>query len=461
MRTGRWLITLAILCAFSVAPCLAEQALDIQMHLSQTAILLGEPDWVDVTVSNRTQKPLLIAMGEECFAEKPLVVEIPEAEAGSPDRDRTCYQGVVGNCVIPAPTRLDPGEAHTWRYVLEGDFRIAHPGKYRVFLQKRVSYAAPVPGENAFQQMQHASVQVATQTIFLTVRPANAAALLRIEQAIAAEVRRPWIEPPLSPAARKSPMDLRALRDAEATWREDQRRDVESRVVLAEGLADYPAPGMEPVFNEWMITDGGFGYGLRALYKLNSPEARQMLAQAADPSRALYLRWREHIHFGNPQQADKMLPELLGTLQGGAIYSLGRMGDKSYVPLLEKLTADSNAEVRQQAILGLGLLGGEAEIPKLVSIARSGATEADRQDAIMALGYTASLRAVPILIDLFLLPDADQPSSSNYALITITHHSLLPAQQRTIPQYQTLWRQWWEQSQVTAHGYGPFECSTR
>jgi hypothetical protein len=86
-------------------------------------------------------------------------------------------------------------------------------------------------------------------------------------------------------------------------------------------------------------------------------------------------------------------------------------------------------------------------------------SEMDRQDAIQAMGDTASLKAVPILIELFTLPNADQPNSSDYSLLTITHHSLPPAQERPPAEYRMMWQEWWERNNGKARAYGPFECS--
>jgi hypothetical protein len=353
---------------------------------------------------------------------------------------------------------------HTWRYVLAGDFRITHPGDYHVLLQKEVRYAVAAPGESPPPTLRNPSEQVAKKDILLKVRPADPGVLLNIEHSIAAEVMKPWVPSSLPTAAGTSPIDLKALQKAQDDQRAERIRADEANTVLAEGLAEYPAARMEPVFYDWMISDQGYGYGLQALFRLNTPEARRLVAEAADPSRELYLRWRQHVHIADSLPVEKTVQQLLGNWRAMAVNVLARMGDKSYVPLLEKLARDDSAEVRQQAVLGLGLLGGEAELPKLIALAHEAASQEDRQDAIIAMGDTDSLKAVPILIDLFALPNADQPASSNLALMRITHHQVLLDDQHqpaTVAAVPALWQEWWVTNEGAAHAFGPFECSEK
>lgn len=455
MQNRVWLIIVAV--TLSVTRVGAQQALDIQMRLTKTTVLLGEPVWVDVTVTNRGGMALRIDMGADCFGNRPLKAEIPNAGPGIAQNERTCYQGFAGSCVSSGPSLLEAGDSLNRRYVLEGDFRITHPGNYRVLLEKTVSYAIAPPDEKPPSLMRNPVDQSAKDQLLLRVEPADAVKLLNLEQTLAAEATKPMPQV-LPTAVRMAPSNPDALRKAQEALNEKQLEALEARQSLAEGLAEYPAVGMEPVFNEWMIS-GTVNYGLKALSNLNTPEARRMVAQAADPSQDLYLRWRQHFHVADTQKVEKMTQESFANWRAMAIHVLARRGDQSYMTLLEKLAGNSSAEVRQQAILGLGLLGGEAELPKLVHLAQNGASEMDRQDAIQAMGDTTSLKAVPILIDLFTLPNADQPSSSDLSLMTITHHSLPPARQRTLAEYRTMWQQWWERNKGNVRAYGPFECS--
>ncbi len=445
-----------ILLASGVAPA-QQQDIDIQMRLTKASILLGEPVWVDVAVTNRTPEPLRISMGSACFGHRQLQVEIPEAEPGSGERKRCGRSIDGGSCLSSGPYLLDSGKTLTTRYVLAGDFRITHPGIYHVLLQKRVDYAREFQRTEPSEFSRNASDQSAKETALLEVRPADPAKLLAIEQALVKEVTSNSAEPPPPVAALQASPDREARQKALNAW---QYETLGKKAALAEGLANFPVAGMEPIFEGWLINDGGFGYGLLALQKLNTPESRRLIAQAADPPEDLYLLWRKHVYFADTQPSAAV--RLLGIWRAGAVRVLVELGATSYLPLLEKLSSDTNedAEVRAQAILGLGLLGGESELPKLTALVQSATNTRDRSDAIQAMGDAASLQAVPLLISFFTLPDADQPSRSTYALTTITHHSLPPDIQ-TIPEAQALWQDWWEHNKDTARAYGPFECDAK
>jgi hypothetical protein len=454
----RWLSSLTmisclILLVARSAPA-QQQDISIRMRLTKPSILLGEPVWVDVTVTNRTTEQLRIDMGDTCFGHRPLLVEIPEAEPGSGEHKRCGLIG--GSCLSSAPSLLDHGNTLTWRYVLAGDFRITHSGAYHVTLHKRVDYAREFPRTDPSEFSRNASEQTAKETALLEVRPADPAKLLAIEQALAAEVTAPYAEPPLPAAALPAMPNSEARRAALDAW---QFETMVKRTAVAEGLANFPAAGMEPVFNHWLINDGGSGNGLLALQKLNTPESRRLVAQVADPSEDLYSLWRQHVHFADRPGAETAAKRSFSNWQARAVHALTEMGDRSYLRLLEKLAGDSSWEVRQEATLGLGLLGGESEVPKLAALAQNATNPRDRSNAIQAMGDTASLKAAPLLISLFTLKNADEPSRSNFALTTITHYSLPPADARTILETQALWQDWWEHNKDNARAYGPFECS--
>jgi len=426
------------------------------MRLTKTSILLGEPVWVDVIVTNRTSEPLRIDMGNACFGRRPLQVEIPEAEPGSGEHKRCGLIG--GSCLSAGPYLLDSGNSLTWRYVVDGDFRITHPGTYRVLLQKKINYAVAVPGES-YQFMGNAPEQTAKETVLLEVRPADPAKLLTIEQALVAEVTAPYAEPPLPAAALPATPDSEARRKALEARQYETMVKLAARAAIAEGLANFPVAGMEPVFNDWLINDGGFGYGLLALQKLNTPESRRLVAQAADPPEDLFRQWRRHSYFADRPSAETVAKLSFSNWQARAVHALSEMGDRSYLHMLEKLSGDTSWEVRQQATLGLGLVGGESELPKLIALAQSATNTRDRSNAIQAMGDTASLKAVPLLIAFFTLKNADEPSRSTFALATITHYSPPPSDARTIQESQALWWDWWEHNNDNARAYGPFECS--
>jgi HEAT repeat protein len=212
------------------------------------------------------------------------------------------------------------------------------------------------------------------------------------------------------------------------------------RYALAEGLAAYPAAGMEPIFTRWLDRQDFYEYALLALYHLNTPQARAILAQRAAGVSA------------------KLLPTEKNAERWLAVEYLSWMGDRSYLPLLEKLVHDPARDVQRMAVFGIARLGREKDLQLLTQLAREGKTTQDRIDPVQAIGETGSLKAVPVLIDLFTLPNADQPSAANAALYELTHHEINEAYRSDAARAQQLWQAWWTQNQATARAYPPVNC---
>jgi hypothetical protein len=212
------------------------------------------------------------------------------------------------------------------------------------------------------------------------------------------------------------------------------------RYALAEGLAAYPAAGMEPIFATWLDRQDFYEYALLALYHLDTPQARTILAQRATGALV-------------------SLPPVDNNAERWlAVEYLSWMGDQSYLPLLEKLVHDPARDVQRMAVFGIGRLGREKDLPLLNQLARNGKTLQDRIDAIQAIGETGSLKAVPILIELFTLQNADEPESSNNALYELTHHEINEAYRSDAARVQQLWQAWWTQNHSTARAYPPVNC---
>jgi hypothetical protein len=421
-----------------------KQDFDVQMQITKTQIILGEPLWVDVRITNRSSEILRIDTSDYCFMfdTRPLNVQIPAAQSGNGERDRRWNEHPGGDC-FETQADMKPGETLTKRYVLSGDFRITHPGRYSVLLEKAIHYAqAPntPPAGIAEKYTRLDQLQTVKSQISLDVLPANPEKLLAIEQTLADKVSNPIPITEVASIKNGQPISLDEFRRADDDRRKRERAESEDRNSITEALVTYPAAGMEPIFLAWLDRGDLEGHAITALYHLNTKEARRVLAQLAESP-------------AKPNNSASQNHRL------AAVYSLARMDDKSYVPLLENLAHDIDHGVRQQAILGLGMLGGEKELPFLTTLAREGATMSDRQEALMSMGDTASLKAIPILINFIVLPDSDQPSASTVALSRLTHHYLPVVERRSLLETQAAWQDWWKQNQRTARVYGPFEGS--
>jgi hypothetical protein len=222
------------------------------------------------------------------------------------------------------------------------------------------------------------------------------------------------------------------LRRVDDEHRALERETLETDASILDGITAYPAAGMEPFFVSRLdATHGDYGsyQAATALYHLNTPLARADLAKAIEDG----------------SNRDAWLAQYLGL-----------MGDTSYLPLLERLTNDADSGMRQSAVLALGALGGESALPQLGSLVEKANSDADRNNAIMALGNTATLKAVPFLLSLFN-GTWDSANPVGFSLFLLTHHQLSPEEYRTPQTTSAAWKEWWAQNQTTARAYHPWE----
>jgi hypothetical protein len=162
----------------------AKQDFDVQMQITKTQIILGEPLWVDVRITNRSSEILRIDTSDYCFMfdTRPLTVQIPAAQPGNGERDRRWNEHPGGDC-FETQADMKPGETLSKRYVLSGDFSITHPGRYNVLLEKPIHYAqAPntPPAGVAEKYTPLSQLQTARSQVSLDVLPANPEKLLTI-----------------------------------------------------------------------------------------------------------------------------------------------------------------------------------------------------------------------------------------------------------------------------------------
>lgn len=413
--------------------------LDIQISLLNGTVLLGEPAWVDVRITNLSDELLRIDPGNECYGNQPLKVRVPAAEPGSGEHvSCRIYGGSLGSCMYNLPRLVAPGQTITRRYVLSGDFRITHPGSYSVLLEKTVNYAPALPEGASENTPEPQEEQTASVQVTLDVQPANPEKLLAIEEELARKAAEPVPEatPPALP--QEKPLDKEAYRAREI--RDNTQWDaILMRAVIFKGLAAYPAVGMEPVFRKW-VEKGGFGFdGLAGLKRLNTPAAREALAAIA-------------------ASAERQGQSWFSSARSQAVDALADMGDPSYLPLLEKLTRDSDINVRRSAIGALGRLGGEQELTRLTALAHDGKTNADRYVAINAIGDSHSLKAVPILIGLAALPDSQEPTDSYFGLLTLTHLRFPAPDHRPVAEVQRSWMEFWRSREQGAQAYSRYDC---
>jgi hypothetical protein len=417
--------------------------LEIQLALSKQTVLLGEPVWVDVAVTNHSKQKLAISWGVGCMAhEAPLKIEIPNATQGDGEPK---YCGIISSdCLYGGPLALPPNATGRRRFMLEGNFRITKPGHYDVSVTKSVGWELwsgyKITIDNKFHRK--AEMQTQIQTLSLDVLEPDPKQLLALEQALLAQVAEPYHKPTMTIPRNDDPKAYsRAVKEWSQAQREADFGHILWQDAVKDGLSAHPAVGMEPIFEAWVVPYGEWIRGLEALYHLNTPEARAALARfTAAPTT-------------KPSDTDWMP----GAIRFTATDDLSKMGDTSYLPLLEQLSTDENSEVRMNATRGLGTLGGESELPFLEARVRNGKTIQDFYDAFEAMANTASAKAVPLLIDAFTSSQSTNGPDSE--LMALTHHKLPPIGRKRTPQEsQFAWRTWWTVHQGSAKIFGPDQC---
>jgi hypothetical protein len=434
-------LTLAFACALAIARSgfTQKQPLEIHLTLSKTAIMLGEPVWVDVSITNRSTQTLDIdwSSGSICGGGNDITVEIPDA---TPDPGKPSPCGMVSiECLGSFPSPLGPGQEETHHYLLAGNFRIVHPGTYSVVVTKTVPY---FPSSKESRSTKPTDpIQTATLKTTLAVTAADPGKLLEIEQALGAK--------------------------AEAM---NSFHDFDLQRSIYDGLAQYPVAGMETTFANWAATDLFIAReGVNALSRLNTRDAHSALARLAE--------WKAPMPHPKWQLS---LDDIYG-IRRSAVLSLDELGNKNDLPLLENLATeaphhgplpegvdltflddadgDNDNGVRWASVRALAHIGGESELPFLISLAKDGPKAADRRAAIWSMGETGSAKAIPVLLSLFNTVRPEECYAVNQALHTLTHYQLPDVKPERKPQEsQRLWEDWWAQNGSTARIYSSTEC---
>ncbi|MBV9972957.1 MAG: HEAT repeat domain-containing protein [Candidatus Eremiobacteraeota bacterium] len=316
------------------------------------------------------------------------------------------------------------------------------PGDYTVLFTHIIRYASSLPlsvspddATRAFESRHEGTTVHAT--LSLHVVKADATEVLTLEKSLADEAAAP--APPS--AALPANLDIDTLRQLVEKRRNDEYSDMLRKWSIAEGLASYPVPGMEPVFADWLQGQSTIdGWAVPALERLNTSAARDVLAAVA--------------------RKKSGAAATVQSYRWTALNALSELGDKTRLPLFKSLANDSNRDLRMTAIRGLATLGGESAVPSLARLIKSQTSIEDRAQTIFALGQTKSLDAIPLLIALFSLPAANQPTSSNDALFLLTHHSIATVDLASAQRAKRAWAIWLAR-QKKLHIFGPFDCPNK
>lgn len=333
-----FLLTFALTVLQTSLCCAQSDPLAIHIALSKTTVILGEPLWVDVTITNHSSQTTSVSWGSTCCGSVELAVKIPEAL--QVPKPKSCGT-LACSCMIAGPSVLAPGQSESRRYVLQGDFRITHTGHYTVMVSKDVPYATTADTHQVMLPQNHLTQTETLETAF-EVTPPDSAKLLALEQSLSAEAAATYKQPALNIPINS---DHDAYMAAVRAWSDGNRKAsaefYQAHHTIYEGIAAYPVAGMELVFMDWETPPHSVGFGIAALQHLNTPAARAALAHLAEPVMDRYVN-------GYKQSNSRW----------SALRALGSMGDRSYLPLIESYMNDPDQEVRRAAIFATDELGG-------------------------------------------------------------------------------------------------------
>jgi hypothetical protein len=428
------LLPLALVAAQSVA------SPDVTLQFSSDTVLLGEPVWVVVTAHNRTAFPQRWSPGYYCsdYVDLPVTAVVPDATPG-PARPKPCPTGGGGGSCQTVFTPMDmlaAGDSATWRFLLIGDFHFTRAGTYVVQLSSDPGKPGPLGRDGRLDRGRTLpaappSALAVTQTRTLVILPRNDAELLARETQWAAEVE----------SAESRRFASRPGGGTGAAAREARQRESDNVLWFRRGLAEHPVPGMEHVFERWLQMSNVYeDDAIRGLKNLDTPASRAVLAQfARTPSR--------------PSSSTQRL----------SIAALADLTDRRYYPLMLEALASPAEDVRRQAVLhGLGNLGGENGVAKLLELARTSSEAIMVNDALSALGRTGSRTAVKGLIDLIATTGGGRGllDAGGFPLFLLTHHRLpnVPTL-RTADELHQEWLNWWDTTGKNARVYTRFECA--
>jgi len=327
--------------------------------------------------------------------------------------DGTCDGYKSFSCVSDT-IALPPGGKDSQRVLLNFFFDLPHAGPYSILATREVTWwtGDREPDEDRLQR------QTFEGDVELDLQPADPAAI--------GTVLKPYIKGLAS-------------------------SDHEARLEAIQAL-EYPAQAsLESTFIE-MLSSDDWSEALVALRRLNSPRAREVLAQIAE------FGVQPKPGANDSEKSDRSAEQYL------AVGYLGELGDPTYLPLLLKIAqqAPRESQNRLYATRAIGELGGPDAISFLVSELKA-PDYGWRIAAVVSLASTASRDAVPVLIDLLESPNADLREVAENGLETLTHRIVTTedVSEMDPAKVHSLWADWWKINSAGAQTYGEQDCSDK
>ncbi|MCL5006329.1 MAG: HEAT repeat domain-containing protein [Acidobacteria bacterium] len=360
--------------------------------------LVGEPIFVTYEFINNGQNPVWVdtRFGDPCFGPYPLTVE-GASRAHEWETALNCAPTGNGGSCLSTNVEIKPGQAHSGRIFVNHYYQLDQPGTYEIRIDREVPVLLhPIPSAPA------STVEV-MGVLDIRIVPGTEDQLKGAFQPV--------------------------LKDLNSTNSEIRWQAVQAVTKLAQPFLQQAILNLSKKPNDvWAAIEG--------LYKLNTPQDRERLAQLAEHGETNATRER-------------------------AMRALAALGDKHYLPLFYRLARSLKGYEKGVAIESAGLLGGSQAVPFLSSFVGSH-DPAVRMAAIRGLAGTASRSALVPLILQIRDRDPSVREVAGAALVQLTHLSTSSNFWAPVPNpaltFQK-WHDWWLVNGFRAPIYGPNDCA--
>jgi hypothetical protein len=393
---------ITILFALSVIPCFASASLSGTFRVAQQRNLVGAPLYLLFELKNTGDQAVWVNDTNPILPCAGYVFTID----GEKRADGTC-DGRPGYSCPLGTGLLKPGRTLTQRVLLNYYYHFPHAGTYVIHAERGFRWwaGARMKNQQNFEDLR--------DTLTVTLLPATDAELHA--------AFRPYVE----------------AANSKETLEKEQAR---------EAIAYLAPPFLETEMIKF-LDEGDRGNGMLGLRNLDTSSARERLAQI--------LKTAVPTDASNSQRDDILYG------RDAAVRYLSAMHDESYFQLVLTTIQNSppDSPLRTGGIYEIGRFGENA-IPFLSSEIDA-QTENRQIAASIGLSFTASAKAVPILIAEFNSPYESVRQVAENSLETLTHRKAVDEHVVTDVAPQLLhnrWQTWWSLNGDTAQIFGAEDC---
>ncbi|MFZ0429125.1 MAG: HEAT repeat domain-containing protein [Acidobacteriota bacterium] len=376
-----------------------EPEIETTVTPEKSSYLPGEPVFVDVTLTNRTDRPLaeqrfnLLLTNWACSdlifeSASPFVRNTHEGGCGWAG---SCLSGAYG------PDRtVEPGGSRTKTVLLNQWLSFNQIGRFLVHVYSQPSVKPPI--DTSFE---------------VVVEPAQTGEFPDIYERLAEE------------------LETRSRLQSSQGW--DEQRLQQLRIALSE----MPQPFLEEAYLRWTTERDLLDVGVQGCAGLCTPRCENRLAQLIT----------------GPLVTEVKEPALMHALRG-----LGACGDRSYLSLLRSVSGELDEFLQPVAIEAYGRLGGDAAILWLKQLASSDDFRI-RRLAIQGLFHTETRAAVSVLIGMLTDPEPSIRESAGNALRLLTRRIVKDSAEKDFQTVAGEWATWWEEFGQAAPVYDQRDCT--